>query len=153
MIGRPPSPPVPPMPTQASWPSDHWISGLAIATGVVLLAIGVRFLLVPVDAADFFGIEQPQSPHHLHYVIGVRDLWLGLILIGLGWWREWRALTLTVGLAALVCFADAAIVARATGWAEAIAFHCASGVFCAGLAWACWQRTRQSGPLTEAKQS
>ena len=121
-------------------PADRWLAGLAIVTGTVLLVIGVRFLAVPEDAADVFGIEVPTTPHHLHYVIAVRDLWLAALLIGFGIWRDWRALALTLATGALVCFADSLIVARATGWPEAIAFHAASGCFCSWLAWSCWRR-------------
>ena len=129
------------MPTTAPWPStDRWLSGLSMTTGAVLLVIGMRFLLTPEDAADFFGLEQPTTPHHLHYVVALRDLWIAGILIGLGLWREWRPLALTLGLAAVVCFADAVVVTRATGWPEPVAFHSVSGVFCAGLAVACWRR-------------
>ena len=118
---------------------DRWLAGLSIATGAVLLVIGIRFLAFPHDAADFFGLETTGAAD-LHSVIGVRDLWLALLLIGFGVWRDWRALALALGLGALVCFADSVIVARATGWLEPIAFHAASGCFCTWLASMAWRR-------------
>lgn len=117
----------------------RWLQGLAIVTGIVLGVIGVRFGLVPRSAARFFGLDTPASPAHLHHVVAVRDLWLAALVIALAMLREWRALALWLGLAAMACFADAMIVADATGWARSIAFHLASGVFCLGLAAGCWR--------------
>ena len=127
---------------------DRWLAGLSIATGVVLFVIGVRFGVVPDDAADFFGLDTTGGPHHLHYVVAVRDLWLAVLLIGFGVWRDWRALALTLAPGALVCFADSLIVARATGWPEAVAFHAVSGCFCTWLAWLCWRRWVASRSLS-----
>ena len=126
---------------------DDWLSRLSIATGIVLFVIGVRFLVVPEDAADFFGVEGTTAPFHLHGVIALRDLWLAVLLIGFGMWRDWRALALTLSSGALVCFADSSIVARAGGPIEAIGFHAISGCFCALVAWNAWRRT------TEQRQS
>jgi hypothetical protein len=117
----------------------RWLQGLAIATGLVLGAIGLRFGFVPRSAARFFGLDTPASPAHLHQVVAVRDLWLGALLIALAVLREWRAVALWLGLASLACFSDALIVADATGWMRSILFHMAAGVFCMGLAVGCWR--------------
>ncbi len=116
-----------------------WLQGLAIAAGVALGVIGMRFGLVPRSAARFFGLDTPASPAHLHQVVAVRDLWLAALVVALAGLREWRALALWLGLAAMACFADAMIVADATGWARSILFHLASGLFCMGLAIGCWR--------------
>lgn len=123
---------------------DHvrrrWLQGLAIAAGAALAFIGVRFGLVPRSAARFFGIDTPASaPTHLHYVVALRDIWLGLIIVALALWRDWRSLALWLGLGAVVCFADALIVAHATAWIGSILFHVASGIYCAVLGIACWR--------------
>ncbi len=122
---------------------QRWLQGYVIVVGLVLLAIGLRFAVVPRSAARFFGLDTPAAPAHLHYVVAGRDIWLALILIGFAWWREWRSAALWLGLGAAVCFADAAIVAHATGWPRAIAFHVACGAFCAGGAIACWQERQR----------
>lgn len=115
--------------------------GLAIAAGLALAVIGIRFLTVPHQAARFFGIGNPPQPFDLHHVVALRDLWLAAMLLGLALLREWRALTLCLGTGALVCAGDALIVVRSSGWPSAVAFHLASGIYCAGLAWASWTLT------------
>ena len=129
---------------------SRWLQGLAIAAGLVLTLVGVRFGLVPRTAARFFGIDTPAAPAHLHYVIAVRDIWLGLLIVAFAFLRDWRALALWLGLGAAVCFADALIVARATGWIGPMAFHVASGIYCAALGMACWREHtgRGGNPLS-----
>lgn len=123
-------------------PADRWVMALAIATGLALLVIGIRFLTVPHQAARFFGLTNPPGQFDLHHVVALRDIWLALMLIGLAAFREWRALSLYLGLGALVCFADSVIVAASSGRIGAISFHVASGIFCAGLAYASHSRGR-----------
>lgn len=108
-------------------------------TGAVLLIIGIRFLLVPHQAARFFGIAPGTASADLHYVIGVRDIWLAAIVIVLAKLSDWRGLAIWFGLGVFVCIADAAIAAHASGKAHAVTFHLVSGVFCAALAVACWR--------------
>ena len=116
-------------------PAARWILGLALAVGLAMLVIGFRFLSVPQQAARFFGIGSPPGPFDLHYVVALRDLWVGFLLAGLVGLREWRALALCLGLGSLVCLGDAIIVASSSGSTAAIAFHSASGVYCAVVAW------------------
>ena len=108
--------------------ADAGFRAWRVATGLVLGLIGLRFGLVPRSAARFFGLDTPAAPAHVHYVVAVRDLWLALLVIALAALKEWRALALWLGLAALACLADAVIVMQATGWMRAILFHVASGL-------------------------
>jgi hypothetical protein len=108
-------------------------------TGVVLLIIGIRFLLAPHQAARFFGIAPGAGSADLHYVIGVRDIWLAAIIIILAALSDWRGLAIWLGLGVFVCIADAATAAHSSGKALAVAFHLASGVFCTALGLACWR--------------
>jgi hypothetical protein len=124
---------------------ERWVMGLAIATGVVLLAIGLRFLLVPDQAARFFGLSQPPGVFDLHLVVALRDLWLAFILVFLALLREWRSLAISLGLGALVCFGDSLIVAASSGNRLAVAFHMVSGIFCAGLALSAWGCSQHVG--------
>ncbi|MFM9850495.1 MAG: DUF4267 domain-containing protein [Hyphomicrobiaceae bacterium] len=113
---------------------------LAALTGVVLLVIGIRFLLAPHQASRFFGIAAGATgTADLHYVIGVRDIWLAAIVVVLSALSDWRGLAIWLGLGVFVCAADAAIAAHSSGKAMAVAFHLASGLFCGALAVACWR--------------
>ena len=112
---------------------------LAALTGIVLLVIGMRFLLVPHQAARFFGIPSGAASPDLHYVIGMRDIWLAAIIVILAALSDWRGLTIWLVLGVFVCVADAAIVAHSSGKATAVAFHLASGIFCGALGFACWR--------------
>lgn len=115
---------------------------LAALTGLALAGIGVRFLIDPTSAARFFGVGGPAVyPTAFHHVVALRDLWLGLLALGLVALNEWRALALWLGLGALVCFGDAAIAFTAGAKWYSLAFHSASGVFCGVLALLIWQHT------------
>lgn len=128
---------------------DHirrrWLQGLAIAAGLALALIGVRFGFVPRSAARFFGIDAPAEAPHLHYVIALRDIWLGLLIIVFALWRDWRALAMWLAFGAVVCFVDAVVVAFATAWIWSVLFHIASGTYCAALGIACWREHVRTG--------
>lgn len=126
-------------------PAKHrhlvWLGAFA---GVLLAIIGARFLLDLKAAQHAFGLAQGALSHELHAVVGLRDLWLGCLAILLAWLKEWRALAMWLGLGAVVCVADASIVATTTGKLWAVGFHAGSGVFCGWLALACWRAHRRS---------
>jgi hypothetical protein len=86
----------------------------------------------------------PDRPtgHEFYYIIGLRNVWLGLMAIAFGALREWRALALWFGLGAIVCFADAVIVASSTGRLPQLAFHVGCGIACIGLAAGSWRLAR-----------
>ncbi len=107
---------------------------LAVAAGFVLTLIGFRFLIVPRTAANNFGLAKDVTGYALHHMVGLRDIWLGVLAVVLGLLREWRALMWWFALGALVCFADAMIAGTSSGKAVAVAFHVLSGIFCSGVA-------------------
>lgn len=111
--------------------------------GLALTLIGIRFLASPDAAARFFGVGPRPAGVELHGVIGLRDLWLGLLALAFALLRDCRALAIWLGLATLVCAGDAAIVAASTAKPLAIAFHLASGLICAAAAWGCWRVYRR----------
>ncbi len=115
---------------------------LAIATGVVLSLIGIRFLLQPEPAATFFGIDRRDPGFAPHAAIALRDLWLGLLVIAFAVLRDWRAVALWLGLATLVCFGDAIIAATSSGRWISVAFHSGSGLFCGIVATLAWRLSR-----------
>lgn len=103
---------------------------VAALTGVAMLVIGLRFLLSPRAASHFFGLGRDPAVQGLLSAIGLRDLWVGGLVIAFAWCREWRALALWFGLGALVCFGDGIVVASASGPRSAVAFHVGAGVIC-----------------------
>lgn len=123
------------------------IAALAILAGALLLLIGVRFLVVPESAGKTFGLTPAMTGSEMHYVVGLRDVWLGALAVAFALLREWRALALWLLFAVLVCWGDAVIIASSGGPALAIAFHVGSGVFCLVLGIAAWRlHAAGSGP-------
>lgn len=119
---------------------------LSVAAGLLLAVIGARFMLVPRSAANTFGLAREVAGYELHAIIGLRDIWLGLLAIVLAVSREWRALGWWFALGAAVCFADAWIVSGSSGKIANVMFHVGSGVFCLGVASALVRRFRVSRP-------
>ena len=115
------------------------IGGLA---GLLLFAIGVRFLIVPEDAARTFGLAKVITGNELSHVIGLRDLWLGALAIAFAVLKEWRALALWFGFGVVVCWSDASIAAMSSGRAGPVIFHVVCGFACAALAAVTWRLAR-----------
>jgi hypothetical protein len=118
----------------------RWLLWLGGGAGLVLLLIGIRFLVVPDAATRMFGLGNRPAISALDAVIGLRDLWLGGLAIAFALLREWRALALWLLMGAGVCAGDALVVANSNGPLAALAFHAASGLFCAIAGWLCWQQ-------------
>jgi hypothetical protein len=116
---------------------------LCVIGGALLAVIGIRYLMVPESAARTFGVPGRPSGYELHYIIGLRNLWLGLLAVAFALLRQWRALTLWFAIGTIVCFADAAIAASSTGLLPQIAFHIGCGIACIGLAAATWRIGRK----------
>ena len=114
-------------------PLQSWIIGIALVGGALLAIIGIRYLVVPKSAAFTFGVADEVLGYELHYIIGLRNVWLGLLAIVFAILREWRALTLWFGFGTVVCFADAAIAATSSGRLPQVAFHFGAGVICLAL--------------------
>jgi hypothetical protein len=112
---------------------------ISVLGGALLTFIGVRYLLVPEAAARAFGIPKRPLGHELYSIIGIRNVWLGLLAIGFALLRQWRALALWFASGALVCFADATIATRALGELPQVAFHAGCGLICLVLAPVTWR--------------
>jgi hypothetical protein len=106
------------------------ILGVCLAGGVLLTIIGIRFLLVPESAAYTFGVGPGTAGHEFHYIIGLRNIWLGMLAICFAVMRQWLALALWFGMCVFVCFADAGIAATSSGAPVQVAFHAGCGVIC-----------------------
>jgi hypothetical protein len=119
---------------------DRWILGVCLVGGALLAVIGLRYFLTPEGAARTFGVPARLVGHEFHYIIGLRNVWLGLLAIAFALLREWRALALWFGFGAIVCLVDAGIAANSTGKVPQIIFHAACGVACMGLSVLTWRR-------------
>ncbi|NJO35986.1 MAG: DUF4267 domain-containing protein [Rhodospirillales bacterium] len=115
------------------------IAMFGVIVGVLLTLIGTRYFLVPEGAARTFGVPGRPTGYELHYIIGLRNVWLGLLAVAFALLREWRALALWFAIGTIVCFADAFIAATSTGRLPQVAFHTGCGLVFAGLAAGCWR--------------
>jgi hypothetical protein len=124
--------------------AEHWVLALCLIGGIVLTVIGIRYLLVPQSAARTFGVPGQPAGYELHYIIGLRNVWLGLLAVAFAALREWRGLALWFTAAVAVCFADGLIAASSTGAIPQVAFHLGCGIASAILAALCWRAARKS---------
>ncbi len=124
--------------------TDRLVLAICLVGGALLTLIGIRYFLVPQSAARTFGVPDRPAGFELHYVVGLRNVWLGLLAVALAALREWRALALWFTGAVVVCFADGAIAATSTGAIPQVAFHLGCGVASAVLAVLCRRTARRS---------
>lgn len=127
------------MATQKLTRFERWVLVFSLLGGLLLTIIGIRYFVVPESAARTFGVPGRPTGNELYYIIGLRNVWLGLLAMALSALREWRALALWFAFGTIVCFADATIAASSTGRLWKIAFHVSCGIVCAGLAAVCWR--------------
>jgi Domain of unknown function (DUF4267) len=119
--------------------NERLILVLCLVGGVLLTVFGIRYFITPEHAARTFGVPDRPLGHELYYIIGLRNVWLGLLAIALAALREWRALALWLSVGAVVCFADAAIAYTSTGRLAQTTFHLVGGFAWIGLASAAWR--------------
>lgn len=127
------------MAAQKSTRIERWVLSLCLLGGILLTVIGIRYFVLPESAARTFGVPGRAVGNEFHYIIGLRNVWLGLLAMVLSALREWRALALWFSLGTIVCFADAAIAASSTGRLPQVAFHVVCGCACAVLTIVCWR--------------
>ncbi len=122
---------------------------IAILAGVLLAVIGVRFLVDPLEAQRTFGLGKGEAGVALHSAVGLRDLWLALLVIAFAWLKNWQALALWFTFGAAVCLGDALIVAGEGARWPYITFHVASGIVCGVLAAVALRAARPDGGAPE----
>jgi len=127
------------MSEQATRRKMGWLAITSMAGGLLLAFIGLRYLLMPEQAAVTFGLPRRPPGHELYYIIGLRNLWLGLLAVAFAALRQWRALALWFAMGTIVCFADAAIAASSTGKMGQVVFHIGCGIACAVLTPVLWR--------------
>ncbi len=94
---------------------------LAGLLGVFISLVGVGFITSPFNAVQAFGID----PSHLADIalapgIGVRDVALGLIIIGFAMARKPGAAGTALLITSVVPIGDYAVAAKAFGYAAAV---------------------------------
>jgi len=109
------------------------VMAFGLLAGAILTIIGIRFLIWPDDATFTFGLEAGEKNLGLLYVIGLRDVWLGVLAIIFALWRAITPLSWWFLLGAVVCFSDALVVNAFSGPLAAIVFHVLSGFFCSAV--------------------
>src|SRR5262245_59998822 len=102
------------MPSANQGRAHRAVLTLCMLGGLLLTVIGIRYFLVPQSAARTSGVPARPSGFELHYIIGLRNVWLGLLAVAFAALREWRALALWFSGAVAVCVADGVIVATST---------------------------------------
>jgi hypothetical protein len=123
----------------------RWILlNVCLLGGALLTFIGIRYFLVPQAAARTFGVPGRPTGFELHYILGLRNVWLGLLAVALALVREWRALALWFAGAVAVCFSDAVIAAKSIGGLPQVAFHTSCGFASVVLAILCWRNARKA---------
>ena len=132
------------MPAMKDGRSDRLVLGLCLLGGALLTLIGIRYFLVPQSAARTFGVPGRPAGFEFHYIIGLRNVWLGLLAAVFAALREWRALALWFTAAVVVCFADGMIASSSTGGVPQVAFHFGCGIASAVLAALCWRASRRT---------
>lgn len=79
--------------------------------GLMMLALGVSYLIAPELVEDLYGVDVPERGRYgMHYAVGVRDLFYGVLILRLTWLRLRRSLAITIGVGILLPLGDACIV-------------------------------------------
>lgn len=116
----------------------------AVAIGLALTGIGIRFAIAPGAASRAFGTGNDATGWGLHMAVALRDVWLGVLAVVLGVLGEWRALAYWFGLGTGVCLADSMLAAWAGGGLWPVAFHLGAGLLFAVLSHAAWRLAQRS---------
>lgn len=84
---------------------------LAALTGLAMIFLGVRFLLLPEAAEAGFGIHfNEQGDYAFHYAKGIRDIFSGLLLCFFALLKERRAVAITLLTGTIIPVTDMLIV-------------------------------------------
>jgi hypothetical protein len=106
---------------------------IAFLTGLGMIFIGTRFLLAPEIAGAGYGIHfNAHGDYSFHYIKGIRDVFIGLIICILVLTRQTKALGITLAVGTIIPTVDMLIVLRKdyTGIAQAIP-HISAIIICA----------------------
>jgi hypothetical protein len=131
-----------------SRPFSHvLIASAAIGMAIVFLGIAVLFIAAPTIGAALFGIPAPEVEAQAYVrAIGLRDLALGLYILGLLLLVSRRAAGMVIGLTTVIPLGDMLLVLNPPGtsaWTHVL-LHGASAAVCvllsAALLWSGMRR-------------
>jgi hypothetical protein len=95
-------------------PGDRLLSGLCVAFGLFLVGVGVVLLADPPAGERLFGFgDTGGGANGFLTAAGVRQTYLGVLVLALWWARLWRALGLMLLTIAAVPVADSLITLTA----------------------------------------
>jgi len=84
---------------------------LAALTGLGMIFLGARFLLLPEVAETGFGIKfSEQGDYSFHYMKGIRDIFSGIVLCLLLFTKQIKALGITLLVGTIIPVVDMLIV-------------------------------------------
>ncbi|QJB35072.1 DUF4267 domain-containing protein [Chitinophaga oryzae] len=108
---------------------------LTLLTGLLLVFIGARFLLLPMPAETAFGIHTATGgDYSFHYIKGIRDLFTGAIIVILLLAREFRAAGFLLLAGSIIPMVDFSIVMSHAGYETARLYpHAIAVVLCLTL--------------------
>lgn len=90
---------------------------LLITSGLIglgMIFIGIRFLAAPEAGERGYGLNfSENADYSFHYIKGIRDLFCGTLILTLALWKRRAVLALTLGLGAMIPFADFLVVLNA----------------------------------------
>ena len=69
------------MPLPSKERKQRLILALCLVGGVLLTVIGIRFFVTPESAARTFGVPGRPEGYELYTIIGLRNVWLGLLVL------------------------------------------------------------------------
>jgi hypothetical protein len=79
--------------------------------GLLMVGLGLSYLIAPELIEDLYGLDIPErGKYGVHYAVGVRDLFYGLLVLTLTRLRLRRSLTIAIGLGIVLPLGDACIV-------------------------------------------
>lgn len=116
---------------------------LVFGLGVVFTLLGIRALIAPEVASAGFGLPMnTASETAFVQVYGARTIALGLIVVGLAWSSQTRALAVLSTVAATLPFFDLAIILERVAWNADLVRHVVIEAVLVVVATLLWRQAR-----------
>ncbi|MFD2573764.1 DUF4267 domain-containing protein [Spirosoma soli] len=84
---------------------------VSYGVGLLMLALALAYFVAPELIEQLYGVAVPeQGKYSMHYAVGVRDLFYGLLILTLTLLKQQRSLSIAIGLGMVLPLGDATIV-------------------------------------------